>query len=341
MQRIVRVRPDLRDVEAVPAICLRILPRHDLNADAPGWEIAFRDGVAQIAGGMVRVLAGHARGLFAREVLDALVGLEVELHPAVRAARVVPLERMAAVAVHVAVASRRAAVGEEDRDLVDGLRRERQEIPEHVRVRRVGRRVALLGMDEVGELQRIADEEDRRVVAGHVVIALFGVELDREAARVARGVGGALFAADSGEPGEHFGLLARPREELGARVLRHVGGALELAVGAGALGVHDALGDALAVEVRQLLHQVHVPRQDRPARPCGQRVLIVIHTRPGGERQLLRFVGHGLAPCRKVSRPVPLPPFESPSRAPRDENRPTPESYTAELGKSIPFCRVI
>jgi hypothetical protein len=33
-------------------------------------------------------------------------------------------------------------------------------------------RVAFLGVDEVGELQRVADEEDRRVVAGQVLVAL-------------------------------------------------------------------------------------------------------------------------------------------------------------------------
>ena len=39
-------------------------------------------------------------------------------------------------------------------------------------------------MDEIGEFQRVADEEDRRVVADQVVVAVIGVELDREAARV-------------------------------------------------------------------------------------------------------------------------------------------------------------
>ena len=81
------------------------------------------------------------------------------------------------------------------------------------------RRVALLRVDEVGELERVADEEDRRVVAGHVVVAFLGVELDREAARVALGVGRALLAAHGGEPGEDLGLLADLGEERGLRVL--------------------------------------------------------------------------------------------------------------------------
>ena len=54
--------------------------------------------------------------------------------------------------------------------------------------RRLVSGMALLGVDEVLELAGVADEEDRGVVAHQVVVALLGVELDREAARVAAGV---------------------------------------------------------------------------------------------------------------------------------------------------------
>ena len=56
---------------------------------------------------------------------------------------------------------------------------------------------ALLGTDEVLELHRIADEEYRRVVPDHVVVALTGVELQRETPRVAPRVGAAALAGDS------------------------------------------------------------------------------------------------------------------------------------------------
>jgi hypothetical protein len=49
-----------------------------------------------------------------------------------------------------------------------------------------GDRVGLLGMDEVGELDRVADEEDAEVIADQIPVAVLGVELDREPARVAR-----------------------------------------------------------------------------------------------------------------------------------------------------------
>ena len=78
---------------------------------------------------------------------------------------------------------------------------------------------ALLGVDEVLELRRVADEEDRRVVADQVVVALLGVELQREAARVADGVGEALLAGHGREAREHRRALAG-LEQAGLRELR-------------------------------------------------------------------------------------------------------------------------
>ena len=48
----------------------------------------------------------------------------------------------------------------------------------------------------------------------------------------------------------------------------------EEAVGAAALGVHDALGDTLAVEVLHLLDDVVVVQDGGAARTDGQRVLV-------------------------------------------------------------------
>jgi hypothetical protein len=51
---------------------------------------------------------------------------------------------------------------------------------------------------------------------------------------------------------------------------------LEVAVGAGAAGVHDALGDALVVEVGDLLAEDEVFEQGRAAQAGLQRVLVVL-----------------------------------------------------------------
>ena len=69
-------------------------------------------------------------------------------------------------------------------------------------------RLHLHRMDEIGKLDRVLDEEHRDVVADEIEIALVGVELDREAAHVARHVARAGAAGDGGEPREDLGLLA-------------------------------------------------------------------------------------------------------------------------------------
>ena len=52
-------------------------------------------------------------------------------------------------------------------------------------------------MDEVRELDGVLDEEDGRVVADHVVVALLSVVLDGEAAGVSVAVVGAALPSHS------------------------------------------------------------------------------------------------------------------------------------------------
>jgi len=79
---------------------------------------------------------------------------------------------------------------------VQAFRRQRPEVPHRRGRAQVRKRAGLPGADEVRELKLIADEEYRRVVADQIPIAFFGMELEREAARLALGVGCALFAGD-------------------------------------------------------------------------------------------------------------------------------------------------
>jgi hypothetical protein len=142
-------------------------------------------------------------------------------------------------------------------------------------------------VDEVGELQRVADEENRRVVAGEVVVAFLGVELNGEAARVAHCVRGTAPTGDCAEAHEDLSRLADLAEESRSRVGRDVLGHFEVAEGARATRVHDALGDALAVEARQFLEQVHVLDEHRTAGTGRLRVLVVRDGRPRFGRQSL------------------------------------------------------
>ncbi len=130
------------------------------------------------------------------------------------------------------------------------------------------------------ELHRVPDEEHGRVVADHVVVAVRGVELDREASRVAPRVGAAPLAGHRGEPDQQVGVSPR-LEEGGLGVGAHVTGGLEVAERATALGVRLPLGDPLPVEVRHLLDQVMILKQNRAIRPHRERELVALDRSAG------------------------------------------------------------
>src|SRR3954453_16187764 len=77
----------------------------------------------------------------------------------------------------------------------------------------------LQGVDDVGELDRVADEEHREVVADEVPVAVLGVELHREAARVARRLGRVATAREGGEAHGDLRLLPGLLQQLGPREL--------------------------------------------------------------------------------------------------------------------------
>ncbi len=132
-------------------------------------------------------------------------------------------------------------------------------------------------MHQVREFHRILNEEHRDVVADQIPVALVGVELHRESAHVARSVGRASLAKDGREAHEHRGLLAYLSENCGLRVFAQLAGALEEAVCRRAAGMNDALGDALMIEVCDLLAKDEILEQGRPAQPGLEGALVVAH----------------------------------------------------------------
>ena len=148
---------------------------------------------------------------------------------------------------------------------VRGLGHQRNEIPERVvggrRLRHREVRLRLRRVDQIGKLDCILNEEHRDVVADEVPVAFVGVELHREAANVARGVGGAAFADDGREPDEHRRALARFGEYRGAGDIGERLVAFEVSVRARAARMHDALGYPLVIEMRDLLAEDEVLQQ--------------------------------------------------------------------------------
>ena len=144
-------------------------------------------------------------------------------------------------------------------------------------LRRLVRGSRLTAWLRSGNLQRVAQEEHRRVVADDVPVALLGVELHGEAADVALGVGRAALAGHGREAHEQRRLLADLGEDLGLGVAGDVVRDGERAEGARALGVHAPLGDHFAVEVGQLLEKPDVLQQHRAAR-AGRHVFWLFAT---------------------------------------------------------------
>ena len=208
LERVVPVGPDLCQVEGVEAVVGGLPFGHDLHLHGPGGELAGADGVVQVLVQVGGVLAAQALGLLGGEAANALVGLEVELDPEALAGGVDPLIGVRAEAVHVAEGGGDAPVAEQPGELMGGLGRVGEEVPDVVRLLPVGEGVGLLRVDEVGELDAVADEEHRRVVPHQVPVALLAVDLEGEAARIAGGVGGAPRARHRGEAQEGGGPLA-------------------------------------------------------------------------------------------------------------------------------------
>ena len=81
-------------------------------------------------------------------------------------------------------------------------------VPKHIGVLQMGDGVPLLGVDEVGEHQGVADEEDGGVVAHQVPVALLGVELDGKASWVTCSIGRTGFTPDGTKPDGNWGLFS-------------------------------------------------------------------------------------------------------------------------------------
>ncbi|CAJ8857246.1 Uncharacterised protein [Burkholderia pseudomallei] len=289
------LRNQLGRIEQIEAERVLVARLDDLHAEFVLRIVAALDRLPQIPPVEIRIVAGDLLRLVPQQRVRAEHRAPVQLHEARDALRIDEPERMHAEAFHRAEAARNRAVRHQPRDHVRGFRHERHEIPERIvrgRARRhlVGR-LRLHRVHEIRELDRILNEEHRHVVAHEIVVALVGVELHGEAAHVAHRVGGAARALHRREAHVHGRFLRRVLQERGLRVLGHRFVDAEHAVRGRAARVHDALRNALVIEMRDLLAHDEVFEQRRAARARAQRVLIVrdAHALVRAQRLALRL----------------------------------------------------
>jgi len=152
-----------------------------------------------------------------------------------------------------------------------------------MRALRLGKAAVGLGlhrMDQVGELDRVLDEEDGDIVADQIPIALPGVEFYGKAAHVAGDIGGALAPGHGGKAAEQRRLFADPLEDVGARQFRDGLGQLEMAVDAIAARMDDAFRDPLMIEMKDFLAHDLVFDQGPAAGMALQAILVVGYRNP-------------------------------------------------------------
>ncbi len=169
-----------------------------LQAQFPLGESAGLDGIPQVAAMVIRVRAVDLDCLVPEYGLEPELRLPMELHKGRFPLRVDEPEGVNAEAFHEAERARDRTVGHGPHDHVHAFRGQRYKIPEIVVRRcRLGKSPVglLLGrVNEIRKLDGVLNEEDGDVVANDVPVALFGVELHREAANVAGKVRRALIA---------------------------------------------------------------------------------------------------------------------------------------------------
>jgi hypothetical protein len=138
----------------------------------------------------------------------------------------------------------------------------REVIPEHIGIFEMGLRVTLLGVDEVGELGRVTNEEDGSVVENPVEVTLLSPQLDSKPTRVTSGVSRTRLATDSGEANGCTAFGTRLLEELDSADVRERVSQLEETVGTGTFGVYDTLGDTLTIKVSEKIDVVEVLEEE-------------------------------------------------------------------------------
>ena len=266
-------------VKQVEAKGVLLVLRNHLHAKLPFGEVAVLDRLPQIAAMKVRILAGNLLRFVPCQAVHAELGFPVKLDKVGLAARIHKSESVHAEAFHHAQAARDGAVAHDPHQHVGGLGHQRGKVPKTVvRAGRLWHLVVRLGLDgvhQVGELDRILDEEHRNVVADQVVVAFPGVELDGKTAHVAHCIGRTARAGHIRKAHEDRRAQRRVLQKVGAGELRHRLVELEIPVRGRATGVHHALGNALVVEVRDLLAQDEVFEQRRAARAGFERIVVV------------------------------------------------------------------
>ena len=83
-------------------------------------------------------------------------------------------------------------------------------------------RITLDSVVEIDKLLRVTKEEDRRVIAYQIPVALLGVKLHCEASYISLSIGSATLSCYGREAHKEFTLIAYLAKELSLGILRYI-----------------------------------------------------------------------------------------------------------------------
>src|SRR5660398_150911 len=96
--------------------------------------------------------------------------------------------------IHVPIGERCTTVTHQYQYLMQTFGIQTVKIPHHSKAFTIGHRVALLSMNEVRELFRIFDKENRCIIAHQIPVTIFSVEFQGKTTWVSFAVGSSFFA---------------------------------------------------------------------------------------------------------------------------------------------------
>jgi hypothetical protein len=166
------------------------------------------------------------------QVLDALLGLEVELNPESLVLGIDEDEGVASEAVHVPIGGGNAPVTHNNGYLVECLRQRGPEVPVVEGATQICAGVSLHFVVQIRKLKWIAQEENRGVIPHEVPVALLSIEFHCKTTYIPLSIGSTTFAGYGRKAQKAFGLFPFFGEDLGLGVLGDVVGNGEGAKGA-------------------------------------------------------------------------------------------------------------
>ena len=151
------------------------------------------------------------------------------------------------------------------------FRPQRNEIPKHVRIAQMSRRISLLRMNKRWEEHGIPQEEDGGVVTHHVPVPLFGIKLDCKSSRIPRCIGTSRFAPDRTEAYRYGGLFTFGGEHVCLAYLRNefIIRDLEVTECSRSFGVNDSFRDAFSVKVCNVVDECGILEDYGAGGSCG------------------------------------------------------------------------